>query len=433
MAEHSHIVGGSNVGRLLSCPGSRAAILALPPSADITSEYAEQGTAMHEVSACLMRAKEKYPRRFPDARGARGLVGQHFHDRDLTQDHVDTMIDPALDALSKLEKIYGGHFKIVGVEQRVAFPGLPGVFGTIDLILQSRTHVLHVDWKFGQGVIVPAVYKDDEGETLNSQLMFYAAASLNTLPKLYTNRRKLVIAIIQPRGIETLTHAEVSRKEIEMFVEDVHSAVVTAIGRDPPRVRGEHCRFAPCKITCPLWTGALLDLSAIKPVEHDTVDSSVREGAVVEHDMTVADNEVTPYGEYLARAKTLVDMAAIYGSELEAQMHAYLEQGGLIPGWKLKFKSKQRQWIDPDVVSEELIALGFTSDEIWQRKLATFQAAEAVAKRRKVKIPEHLRAAPPSTETTLAVDSDPAPAVEPHRLMELFSASLKQLQNREIT
>jgi hypothetical protein len=429
MAEHSHIVGGSNVGRLLSCPGSRAAILALPPSADITSEYAEQGTAMHEVSARLMRAKEKYPLRFPDARGARGLVGQHFHDRDLTQDHVDTMIDPALDALSKLEKIYGGYFKIVGVEQRVAFPGLPGVFGTIDLILQSRTHVLHVDWKFGQGVIVPAVYKDDEGETLNSQLMFYAAASLNTLPKLYTNRRKLVIAIIQPRGIEPLTHAEVSRTEIEMFVEDVHNAVVLAIGRDPPRVRGEHCRFAPCKITCPLWTGALLDLSAIKPVE--PVEAPEYEVKLGQDSKIIV--EVTPYGEYLAHAKALVDMAAIYGSELEAQMHAYLEQGGLIPGWKLKFKSKQRQWIDPDVVEQELTALGFTSDEIWQRKLATFQAAEAVAKRRKVKIPEDLRAAPPSTETTLAVDSDPAPAVEPRRLMELFSASLKQLQEGKMT
>ena len=44
MAQHSAIVGGSTAGRLLNCPGSWQATLALPPTADIPSEYAQEGS-----------------------------------------------------------------------------------------------------------------------------------------------------------------------------------------------------------------------------------------------------------------------------------------------------------------------------------------------------------------------------------------------------
>jgi hypothetical protein len=47
MAQHSSIVGGSNAGRILACPGSHQALMAMPPSSDIDSEYASEGTAMH--------------------------------------------------------------------------------------------------------------------------------------------------------------------------------------------------------------------------------------------------------------------------------------------------------------------------------------------------------------------------------------------------
>jgi len=57
MSKHSAIVGGSTAGRLLACPASLARTRALPPSADAPSEYAEEGTAMHEVMATLMTGR----------------------------------------------------------------------------------------------------------------------------------------------------------------------------------------------------------------------------------------------------------------------------------------------------------------------------------------------------------------------------------------
>jgi hypothetical protein len=274
MAKHSSIVGGSTASRLLNCPGSYQATVKLPPSADISSEYAEEGTAMHAVMTWLMEARrlrEATPDKPPrDMHAfARDLIGQPFHDRDLTQEHLDTMILPALDALAELEENYGGDFAVAGVELSVTFPGVPGAFGTCDLLLRSLngTTALHVDWKFGQGVGVKAVYRDaNNDETVNAQLLYYCAGSMNSYKPVYRGVRTLVLAIIQPRSAEPLTHTTVSRREVKMFVEDIKAAVVEAIDYDPARRKGEWCRFAPCKINCPLWTGPLLELAALMPV-----------------------------------------------------------------------------------------------------------------------------------------------------------------------
>jgi len=408
---HSAIVGGSTAGRLLACPASLSRTRALPATADAPSEYAEEGTFAHAVMDLLMRERASD---LPHDAGAH--LGMQFHDRQLTHDHLDTMIYPALEHLQTLEQEFdtAGAFRVVGVEQRVIFPGIPGAFGTVDLILQNDRFTILVDWKFGQGIGVKTVYSDGQGAIVNPQPMYYAAAALRTQPRLFTKRR-IVVAIIQPRGLDPLTFTEVSRRELKMFVEDLHGAVLAAVDRDPPMRRGEHCRFAPCKIDCPLWTGAVLDLSALKPVERST-----------------AVKAPTPYGDYLARAKALTDTVLQFKTELDAQMHAYLENGGAIPGWRLKDKATRRQWVDADTVYGELTELGFSSDEIFRApELVTFQQAEATAKRLGVRIPDELRVAPPPSGTTLATTDDPAPVVEPAALIEKFAASLRLLQQQQ--
>ena len=104
----------------------------------------------------------------------------------------------------------------------------------------------------------------------------------------------------------------ISRKEIKWFTEDLENAVVKALDRDPPRTRGERCRWAPCKVNCPLWTGPMLELAKLEDIKRTEMVS----------------REITDYGKYLAHAKTLVDIAAIYKKEVDEQLHAYLEDGG---------------------------------------------------------------------------------------------------------
>ena len=331
MSKHSAIVGGSTAGRLLACPASLSRTRALPPSADAPSEYADEGTAMHAVMDHLMRWRVGG---VDIMLNPRDWIGQTFHDRPLTDEHLDTMVYPALEHLQTLEQEFdtGGAFEVAGVEQRVTFPGIPGAFGTVDLILQNDRFTLLVDWKFGQGIGVKTVYSDGDGAIVNPQMMYYAAA-------------------------------------------------------------------------------------ALKPVER-----------------TVAVNrrEVTPYGEYLARAKALTDTVLQFKTELDSQMHAYLENGGAIPGWRLKDKATRRQWVDDKTVSATLGDLGFLHVEIWRKpELVTFQQADATAKRRGVEIPDKLRVAPPPSGTTLATVDDPAPVVEPpSTLMEKFAASLRLLEQQ---
>jgi hypothetical protein len=420
MTKHSSIIGGSTAARLLNCPGSFQAIQALPVQAEIPSEYAEYGTAMHAVmDHIFVTFGDGLPPIHNILHAAETMIGDIFHDRVFTKQHLEESIAPALHDLAELMFLYGGGFAVGATELRVKFPGIAGGFGTSDLLLLSPTHALLVDWKFGAGVPVKAVYADaDLGDIVNAQLLFYLTAAIATAPKLFT-RRKLVGAIIQPRVQgETCSHTEITRKEIKNFQEDVENAIILALDRDPPLHKGDWCRWCPAKPACPKWTGPLLDLTAIGrppalPVPADSDDGS--------------------YGQYLAKAKALLDHAADLKKEVDAAMHAYLEQGGTIPGWKLKLKTKLRQWADEDTVNSTLDKLGFKHSEIWASKLVTFKDADATAKRLGVKIPDALRVAPTSTETTVAPSDDPAPAVNRALATEQFRAALAHLRKQADT
>jgi hypothetical protein len=93
-------VGGSTAGRLLACPASWQLTRTLPPSSDVASPYAEEGTFVHEVMATLL---EYVGTDLIDPRAlgliAQRLIGTRIYDRELTRDHLDTLV-PALDCLS---------------------------------------------------------------------------------------------------------------------------------------------------------------------------------------------------------------------------------------------------------------------------------------------------------------------------------------------
>ena len=414
MSKHSTLLGGSTAERFVNCPGSWAANMALPPSADAPSEYAEEGTFCHAVMDRLMRLRQTSNNEATLAVACGDMIGQHFYDRELTLDHLETMIYPALDALAELEAAYGGGFSVLGVETRVQFPNVPSAFGTTDVLLGSKTHVILLDWKFGQGVGVKALYTDEQGERLNAQLCFYLAGALHSCKRLFKGNPKMVIAVVQPRAEEPLTHTVVTKRDIKWFVEDVQDAVAAALDRNPPLQRGSWCRWCPAKISCPKWTGPLLELADMKLIPRTEM---VTKGP-------------SPYGTYLAKAKALVDILAVYKKEVDEQLHAFLEDGGEVPGWKLKAKAKMRQWVDEDTVERTLGDLGFKPWEIWEEKLVTFAKAEAVAKQRGVKIPDELRVAPPTNETTVTTSDDPAPAVDRATAIEQFRASIPLLTGK---
>lgn len=410
--KHSVIVGGSSAAAMIFCPANYQETLRLPDTmAESTeSEYAAEGTAMHAVMEVLFGPKG-------ESLQPRDLIGEHFYDRRLTLEHVETMIEPALDLIDELCAAYpdGGEYFVLGTEAEVTFPDIPGAFGSLDLRLANDEHVLMIDYKFGAGVGVKAVYSDPAlGDYVNPQLSYYATAALNTLPAADFKGKKLVLAIIQPREPTgaALTHTIVDRKELKAFKEALVDAVIEALGRKPHRERGEHCRFRPCKATCPLWTGPLLDAAALGVVKPTQPEAG----------------KVTSFGQYLADAKGLLDTVAPLKKEIDAQIHAYLEAGGVVPGWRLKDQVPDRKWLAPEVVAPKLLGLGLKEDEVYQpKKLQTFKVVDAAAKKLGVEIPADLRPRPPSSGTTVCPVDDAAPPANRGAALTAFGQSLRAL------
>lgn len=172
-AQHSDIIGGSTAGQRVNCPGSYALEKKIPKGP--SSEYADQGSVLHAAMEMMLVSvdfdSDNYEKEYADFLA--GIVGQHFEYDEafaITPELVNTKIVPAWAAFVEICNEYD----IVDwfIEARVSLASIiPGAFGTVDVLAidsEGRMHV--IDWKFGDGVVVPV-----EG---NMQLTFYAACAL---------------------------------------------------------------------------------------------------------------------------------------------------------------------------------------------------------------------------------------------------------------
>ncbi|HEX6831574.1 MAG TPA: DUF2800 domain-containing protein, partial [Methyloceanibacter sp.] len=241
---------------------------------------------------------------------------------------------------------------------------------------------------------------------VNSQLLFYLSGITHLI-----EGRKIAAAIVQPTFEPTYSHSAVTPGQLADFERHLTDAIVNAMSTKPYRARGEWCRFAPCKAICPLWTGFLVDLSALgkPPVRADV-------------------GPEPEWGLFLARAKRLVDSAIQYKSAIDDALMEHLRQGGKADGFALKPAVKNRKWLDDvDTVAKTLAKLGLNTDQIWQKKLQTFKVVDTAAKRLGVEVPDHLRPRPQSVDLVLTYEGDPA-AVNPTQLTADFTASLKKIK-----
>ena len=84
------------------------------------------------------------------------------------------------------------------LEHRVVFPTIADTFGTADLIVRIGSTIHVIDFKFGAGVRVLALYPDGDEDVINAQLLFYAAAARHSLPEFFAGVDNIVLTILQP-------------------------------------------------------------------------------------------------------------------------------------------------------------------------------------------------------------------------------------------
>jgi hypothetical protein len=397
--------GGSVAARVLRCPASVGLVEKVPAHLRRTSSYAERGTALHSATVLLIDENEDFE----------SLVGKTLNNYTITRDDVENALRPVYAYVEQLLDAPGAEFYL---EQRVAFPTIPGAFGTADLIIRNGNALCLIDFKFGSGVRALALYPDpdDDGtDVLNAQLMFYAAGARHTLPNFFAGVSEIALTILQPVSIEPdaelVSSVAVTNAELDAFITSYRAACKTALAPAPRLERGVWCRFCAARPICPAHTGPLLDLAQfVAPTPPCTpVDKAA-------------------YLQALAVGLDLVDTIKDIRTALHDQAKRALENGDHVPGYALSAGRAERHWHDENAAIGALIRLGLARGDVFTETVRSPKQVELRAKARGLKVPTELITSNRSGVSLVRVENAHAPMPGRVETARAFSAALEAFQ-----
>jgi hypothetical protein len=258
--EHSPL-GASGAERWMECPGSVALIRELRgvlDSMDMSEEddpdYRREGTAMHHAAEhCLTKHLDTWE-----------IVGQTFHDTVIDEPMADA-IQGYLDRCRALADTAGTTY----VEYGISSPIHPLFYGRADFVAVGPDHawIAVRDLKGGEGIIVEV--------EMNAQQMYYAYGVIDGIERSrgteFPDDTPVSLGVDQPRAFhpdgEPLHTWDTTVGEIKSWV---HSYLLPAMVRtemDGTLDAGDHCRFCPAKLVCPLLTSLFKAAATCNPKE----------------------------------------------------------------------------------------------------------------------------------------------------------------------
>ena len=396
---HSNLVGGSTASRRIGCPRSFPLEQLVPPD-DRSSIYALEGSALHDLIAIALERDIEPTMLIPFTYEDRQTGTTFVVDMDLWLDKGEPALK-AFDAYVAEHEARLGEQMHFMIETRVEFPGIPGAFGTGDVIGRCGNEVFIIDWKFGRG-IVPA--------NENKQLLFYAAGALNTARSFFEHMTlqhdtPVHMAIIQPMRPGGIDVWRTDLLRLHHYEIELQTAILTIQqdGMDAPIQDGPWCQFARCKAVCPLHLGAAAKLSSRFADLKNAAEGRIPKP----NDMA----------ERYADMLDLVDMVEDWAKEVRSQAHENAERGMAIPGWVLEPGRKgPRKWaIDEDAVIETFTGpeFGLNPDTVAPRKVLTAPQLEKILKRIDKTLPEGVTTQTEPTNTRLVRAENATEVVEP--------------------
>jgi hypothetical protein len=397
--------GGSVATRVLHCPASVGLVQRVPAHLRRSSAYAERGTACHAATALLL---DKNPP------SLEGLIGETIREYTITRDDVEYALAPVYAYVKTLLDAPGAEYHL---ERRVVFPTIAGAYGTADLIVRIGSTIHVVDFKFGSGVRVLALYADGDEDVINAQLLFYAAAARHSLPKFFTGVENIVLTIAQPMSIETdaemVSSVAVTNAELDEFIAAYRAACEEALSAAPPLKRGAWCRFCPARPICSAHIGPLLDLAQL-------VAPPLESG-----DVLAAPPSKESYLQVLADGLSLVDAVKDISTALRDQAKRALENGDNVPGYTLSAGRAERHWRDEERIAiAALESLGLARDDVVATTMRSPKQVELRAKVRCLKIPEEFIVSHRSGVSLVRSENARAPVPGRSEIVRSFSAAL---------
>ena len=400
--------GGSGAARVLRCSASVRLIERVPAYLRKSSPYADRGTALHSAMALLIEKQ----RRIDD------LVGETIDNYVITIDDVENALRPVLAYVEALLDAPGAEYYL---EQRVVFPGIADTFGTCDLLVRIGRTIYVIDFKFGAGVRVLALYPDGDEDIVNAQLLFYGAAARPSLPTFFAGVDTIVLTILQPQSIEPdaemVSSVTVTHGELDEFIAVYRVACEEALAPAPRLEKGLHCRFCAARPICPAHTGPLLDLAQFE------VPTPLPYGGALS-----APPSKETYLQLLADGLNLVDAVKDIGAALRDQAKRALDSGDHVPGYTLSAGRAERHWRDEQTAIGKLIALGLFRDDIIAETMRSPKQVEIRAKARGLKVPSEFIVSARSGTSLVRAENARAPVPGRGELVRSFSEALTALQ-----
>ena len=401
MSEHSNVMGGSTAAQRIHCPGSYMLELNMPEPPE--SEFAQRGSMLHAAMELLLTAD---PQTEEEVIGhMQELIGQDmgYPGFEIDDELIQEKIAPAFMCWMRIVKDYD--LTDWFIEQRVSMAEIiEGAFGTADVIAKDSDGRLHIiDWKFGDGVPVPA--------EANLGLGFYAAAAMydtdEELMEITEEINGVVLHIVQPRAgshDDPLDSWETTEDWVEKLVDQAVDAIEKAKQPDPPVKAGKWCRWCSAKVVC--------------PAQQQIV------GEVISKEPTIKDLDSVQFGDLLQKLMVIDRLKA---EAFELAQHQ-MEQGVVIPGFKLVQKRATRKWIDPAEVEAVCKKKRVKVDEMYDKKLKTPAQMEKSAKK-VFTTALHSMVHSVSSGVTVVPDSDKRPAVSSS--VELLKNAIDKIDKQE--
>ncbi|MDL2317946.1 DUF2800 domain-containing protein [Eubacteriales bacterium OttesenSCG-928-A19] len=229
-------LNASSSHRWMACPPS---VKLSEQFADTTSQYAEEGTYLHEL--CELKLHMYLADMLPTV--AEQLYAQQ-KDNDFYTDEAETVTDEYVAFCAEtIEAVRSGcKDPLILVEHRLDYSEyVPEGFGTGDLVIVADGMLEVIDFKGGRGVRVDA--------KRNSQLMLYGLGALLEFDPLY-DIHTIRMTIVQPR-LNNVTTYELSAEELLHWAEtEVRPKAELAAAGEGEFCAGEHCRFCKARYTC---------------------------------------------------------------------------------------------------------------------------------------------------------------------------------------
>jgi len=386
--EHAKLSASSS-HRWIKCSGS--VLLESESEAEPPSEYAEYGTASHQLAEyCLKKdISANLPlgqvfnksKNFPDGFTVDEEMAeavQHYLDycNYITEDKCDRYIEKKVDF------------------SKYATEG----FGTADFIYVAPDILHVVDLKMGKGVKVNAEW--------NTQGMLYALGAMKEFrPTPRGESSGIVrISIVQPR-LDHISEWDISVGDLLYWAESELKPKAKQAWEEKPVFNAgeEQCRFCKAKATCK----ALAEYSLKDAIDTFTDIPTATETNL--KDIHTLNND--ELGQLLPKVKTIINWA----NSLESLALSELKAGRKITGYKLvQGRAGNRKWGDEKAVERKLTNMGIKKSEMFSKKLLTPTQMCGVLKKKHIET-ERIEAYwnSPEGKLTIAVEADKRPEIIP--------------------